>query len=384
MSETAVSSGLQRVAVPAWDGVGPAERDRQADASRAARALARFDDRFAPLPRMVRLWFARKAGRRRPFMVNIAVSRACNLGCEACAYYDESQTEHVRARRDPTTAELQAMIDNVSRLGTAVLSFLGGEPTVRRDIVDLGVYARQRGLYSLLVTNGTRMNDALVERIPEGFHRVGVSLDGDRESNDAIRGAGSYDLAVAGVRRFVASRARRGFATRIHLGLTLQRGHAEGALRLAEEGLWLGVDQFFLHVNYLPRVRPTRDELGWLIDRLRALSAGHRGYLAGNQHYFERLLAYAGEGRFECDAHRLGHVRVSVLGEVNPCPVGVPFDSIADARDPELAARFDGARVAPRPDCGHGCVRNDQLIQDKVFDPLLPNPFDVAFALGLR
>jgi radical SAM protein with 4Fe4S-binding SPASM domain len=93
-----------------------------------------------------------------------------------------------------------------------VLLFSGGEPLLREDMFELGAYARERGLRTVISTNGTLITGPVAARIKEaGFAYVGISLDGIGETNDHFRGAsGAFDAALGGIRACTAAGVRTG------------------------------------------------------------------------------------------------------------------------------------------------------------------------------
>jgi 12,18-didecarboxysiroheme deacetylase len=142
-------------------------------------------------------------------------TKACNLACVHCYYT-------ARTRPDPgelSTAEAKRMIDDLAEFRAPVLLFSGGEPLLREDLCELGAYARQRGLRTVISTNGTLIDRQTAQRIREaGFSYVGISLDGIRGTNDRFRGqAGAFDAALAGMRHCTEA------GVRVGLRLTLNR-----------------------------------------------------------------------------------------------------------------------------------------------------------------
>lgn len=142
-------------------------------------------------------------------------TKACNLRCIHCYYT-------ARAQPDPdelTTAEAKAMIDDLAAFGAPVLLFSGGEPLLREDLFELGAYAVERGLRTVISTNGTLIDRWSAARIKEaGFSYVGISLDGIGETNDRFRGVrGAFDTALTGIRVCTEVGVRTG------LRLTLNR-----------------------------------------------------------------------------------------------------------------------------------------------------------------
>ena len=135
-------------------------------------------------------------------------TKACNLRCIHCYYT-------ARAEHDPNemaTAEVQAFIDDLADFGTPVLLFSGGEPLLRDDLYELGAYAVERGIRTVISTNGTLIDNTAAQRIKEaGFSYVGISLDGINETNDHFRGkSGAFDSALRGFRNCQAAEVRTG------------------------------------------------------------------------------------------------------------------------------------------------------------------------------
>ena len=146
-------------------------------------------------------------------------TKACNLRCIHCYYT-------AKARPDPdelATDEARDMIDDLATFGVPVLLFSGGEPLLRDDLFELGGYAVERGLRTVISTNGTLIDRHTASRIKAaGFSYVGISLDGIGETNDRFRGkAGAFDAALGGIRACTEVGMRTG------LRLTLNRHNYE-------------------------------------------------------------------------------------------------------------------------------------------------------------
>jgi mycofactocin radical SAM maturase len=96
-----------------------------------------------------------------------------------------------------------AVIDELQRMQVFYVNIGGGEPTVRRDFYELVDYATAHHVGVKFSTNGSRITPEAVARIAASdYVDVQLSLDGaTREVNDAIRGDGSYDVAMLAMRR---------------------------------------------------------------------------------------------------------------------------------------------------------------------------------------
>jgi mycofactocin radical SAM maturase len=129
-----------------------------------------------------------------PICLTWELTYACNLACVHCLSSS--------GRRDPlelTTAECKAVIDELERMQVFYINIGGGEPTVRKDFWELVGYATDHHVGIKFSTNGSRITRERAEWLAASdYIDVQISVDGaTREVNDAIRGPGSYDTAVA-------------------------------------------------------------------------------------------------------------------------------------------------------------------------------------------
>jgi MoaA/NifB/PqqE/SkfB family radical SAM enzyme len=126
------------------------------------------------------------------------VGQRCNLKCVHC--YSHSLNREYSG--ELSTEEGKALIGDLARFGSPVILFSGGEPLLRKDLLDLGLLATAQGMRAVISTNGTLITRKLAGELKRiGLSYVGVSLDGMREINDRFRGAeGAFDAALAGIR----------------------------------------------------------------------------------------------------------------------------------------------------------------------------------------
>lgn len=122
-------------------------------------------------------------------------TQACNLRCTYC-YQDAT----VARPNELTTAEAKNLVDQVVETGASVFIFSGGEPFLRRDLLDLAYYSRSLGLRTNVITNGYYITKSNIKQVAEAFDSVTVSLDhGLDVYHDYHRGKGSWEKAVRAV-----------------------------------------------------------------------------------------------------------------------------------------------------------------------------------------
>lgn len=109
-----------------------------------------------------------------PYLVQMVVTRKCNLSCGYCNEYDDHSPP-------VPTEELRRRIDKVWELGAWALEYTGGEPLEHPDLVELVRYAKQvKGFYKVqLISNLYLWNEATVRALNEaGLDDLQVSVDG--------------------------------------------------------------------------------------------------------------------------------------------------------------------------------------------------------------
>ncbi|OYU14202.1 MAG: radical SAM protein [Alphaproteobacteria bacterium PA4] len=163
----------------------------------------------------------------------------CNLACRGC-YIESSPTNDALAYL--TLADLTLYLDEIARdgLGVREIGFTGGEPFMNRDMPAMIALAQARGFDVLVLTNAMRplrRFEAAVAALPRERLTFRVSLDHfTAAAHDAERGAGSFAIAIDGIRWLAA----QGFALAIagrHLA-----GESDDSARAGYAALFAGLD----------------------------------------------------------------------------------------------------------------------------------------------
>jgi MoaA/NifB/PqqE/SkfB family radical SAM enzyme len=164
----------------------------------------------------------------------------CNLKCKHC-YINKKQHGENTLPLETIEAWLKVF---ASKTKNANVIFLGGEPTLHPDLSLAIKKAKALGYDSITVdTNGYLFHDILSKVEPDMVDYFSFSLDGvTRETNDMIRGRGSYDNCIAGIKKAIL----RGFTT--SLIYTVSQMNLHELDRIAPLLKKLGVDRFFIQV----------------------------------------------------------------------------------------------------------------------------------------
>ena len=152
---------------------------------------------------------AQPPGFERPYVISWNLTYRCNLACEHC-YLDaggapQVGTENFADRSELGTEECFKVIDEIAAFAPECLTILtGGEPLLRRDILEIVRRAAERELWVVVGTNGVRITENLARRLAEaGARGLSLSLDAlDPDRHDRfrkVRGAWQNTVEGAGI-----------------------------------------------------------------------------------------------------------------------------------------------------------------------------------------
>ena len=129
---------------------------------------------------------------------------ACNLRCKHCLV-DAGKV----LKNELTVDEFKKVVDEGIKLGVKRFYITGGEPFIKEGIFDLIKYITKTKKRELIVlTNATLFDDkkiAQLKKLAGPKLLVQVSLEGpNAEIHDKLRGKGSFDAAVDGIKKLMS------------------------------------------------------------------------------------------------------------------------------------------------------------------------------------
>jgi len=159
----------------------------------------------------------------KPLDVICEISYLCNLACPTCFRWTSKPDDHELTLEEWKTVLLKLK----AWLGAFNLSFTGGEPFLRSDMLDIFKFASENGLVTGVVSNGSLIDRALAEKIvASGLDGLCLSLNSlTPEVHNKTRGTKSaFDEVMRAIENMRASeglRARNGM--RLSLSTTVVR-----------------------------------------------------------------------------------------------------------------------------------------------------------------
>jgi len=126
-----------------------------------------------------------------PIGLLVELTHRCPLSCPHCS----NPLALERPADELETGVWARVFKEAADLGALHVHLSGGEPTARRDIVELTRAASQAGLYTNLITSGIGVSETLLAGLVEaGLDHLQLSFQGtDVETNDRLGGySGGY------------------------------------------------------------------------------------------------------------------------------------------------------------------------------------------------
>lgn len=146
-----------------------------------------------------------------PLTVIFNVTNRCNSRCKHCylAYFKRDSSNEM------STEEAKALISDLKDNGCLRISFSGGEPLLREDIGELINYVRSMGMSVTLNSNGILVPEHI--NILKNLDSLAISLDGRPEHHNILRGEGTGEEALLGVKQAAEA------GIRVHINMVLNK-----------------------------------------------------------------------------------------------------------------------------------------------------------------
>lgn len=108
-----------------------------------------------------------------PLAVLLELTHRCPLQCGYCS----NPIEMERAGNELTTEEWKKVLTELAEIGVLQVHFSGGEPTVRKDLVELVQHATDVGLYSNLITSAVLLSKEKLQALADaGLAHIQISF----------------------------------------------------------------------------------------------------------------------------------------------------------------------------------------------------------------
>jgi MoaA/NifB/PqqE/SkfB family radical SAM enzyme len=307
-----------------------------------------------------------------PRTVEFRVTENCNSRCVMCNAWKN------RSVNELSTEELKDVLRQLRDIGINQLILLGGEPLLRPDIGAIIKEANLLRFRTILVTNGLLLEERAKELLESGITYLTVSVDGIRDSHDAIRGVkGSFDKAIRGIEAILKLKEDVNpnvFVTLITMLLMKQNVDEIPQLVELSRDLHIRWDfnlldsslDIFKGIPFSEISVDDKERIDKTIDYLIKVRRESPGLLSPCEHaleYARRYLKGENLDNYHCvHGYELLHIRSH--GEVHPCWIMEPIGNLREARLSDIVGTKKHRELAERiymrqcPGCTNLCAYN--------------------------
>lgn len=256
--------------------------------------------------------------RRRPVLVHFEVTMRCNAHCGFCDYWKTDASAKAN--------ELASYADAARFFNPMLVTFTGGEPTLRRDLEEL-VAEVDRAIslkYITLITHGAMLNaDRARSLWRAGVNQFNISLDYLDERHDQQRG-------IPGLSRRILNTVpamRTAGIDGIRFNTVIKNDNLDQLMPIVRRAQELGVG-----VNFSLYTDSKNGNRSYLVDaetlgraeeavrELLAFKRAKRGVITNSDYYLEQIPRYLrGEMTEPCQSG-IRTIHIDPSGYVKRCP----------------------------------------------------------------
>jgi MoaA/NifB/PqqE/SkfB family radical SAM enzyme len=262
--------------------------------------------------------YAYLSAAHKPVLVNFEVTLRCNAKCGFCDYWKTDS----KAKAN----ELKSFVDAAKFFNPMMITYTGGEPTLRRDLEDI-VSAVDRAVsiqYSMLLTHGGMLTPERAKSLWDaGIHQFNISLDYLDERHDRARGIPGLTARIFAT----IPKMREQGVTAIRFNTVIRDSNLDQLMPIVLRARELGVAVKFS--SYTDSKNGNRDDLigasrtrdlQEAIDELLAFKRKNRGVITNSDYYLEQIPRYVrGEITEPCRSG-IRTIHVDPTGHVKRCP----------------------------------------------------------------
>jgi len=144
-----------------------------------------------------------KGNKKGPFSLEIRPTGRCNLACLSCvkhASFYEKESKKIKG--EISKQKYLELINDASKLSVRkILISGGGEPFLRKDILDIIKEIKKNNMEGEIITNGTLIHKNLAEKLVKlSWDKLIISLDApNKKANDYLR-TKSFDSVIKNIK----------------------------------------------------------------------------------------------------------------------------------------------------------------------------------------
>jgi len=188
-------------------------------------------------------------------LFEVLVGYECNNNCRFCSI------DFDKRKFNKSTGEVKQDILHARESGAEILGFTGGEPTIRKDIIELAEFAKEQGFRTVRVqTNGRMFSDKEFAKkvIGAGVNYFKFTLNGHTpEIHDFLSQVpGSFEQTIAGIKNVKA------LGRTVEINILINKQNYKFLPRMVKFLMDLGVSRFtMIFPSYIGNALNYKDDV---------------------------------------------------------------------------------------------------------------------------
>jgi MoaA/NifB/PqqE/SkfB family radical SAM enzyme len=262
--------------------------------------------------------YAWLTARNRPILVHFEVTLRCNASCGFCDYW--------KTGANARATELKTFSDAARFFNPMLVTFTGGEPTLRRDLEDIvsEVDRAIRLKYVTLITHGGMLTpDRAASLWAAGINQFNISLDYLDGRHDVARGIPGLTAKIMST---IPAMRDRGIDN-IRFNTVIKNDNLDQILPIVARARELGIGvNFSVYTDAKNGNRDyllsddTERALSEVVRRLLECKRQRRGVITNSDYYLAQIPRYVrGEMREPCRSG-IRTIHIDPTGRVKRCP----------------------------------------------------------------
>jgi MoaA/NifB/PqqE/SkfB family radical SAM enzyme len=240
------------------------------------------------------------------------ITSQCNYLCKYCIFASNANKDY----NELSLEECKHVIDELEKNKFYTLKITGGEPFLRKDLLDIITYAKEKKMHVDVSTNASLINDSIAASLKKtNIDMIHVSLDGHNIiTQEYIRGENTFNRTIKGIKKLKAN------GLYVRIGTVLYKNNENNIEDIIKFVIELKADEIIFSVmepigrlngDYTDYKTKTNDDLKKELDYLK-------------EKYQSDILI-----NYNWDESRLTHVKtcpagkkfifINNLGNVTPC-----------------------------------------------------------------
>jgi MoaA/NifB/PqqE/SkfB family radical SAM enzyme len=314
------------------------------------------------------------------------VTGRCNLHCQMCGQWRQKDFSN-----ELSTEEWFMVIDSAYKLGAVHFTITGGEPFLRKDLLDITGRIRSYGMGCHVCTNGTLITEGIARNL--NVNSISVSLDSSQEIvHNELRGSDCFSNA----RQAIINIKRHAPKVKVGINCLICKKNYAGLSDMVRMARELRVDRLNvmpIHTNLQHKGNPKEQYEGLLLEKddlsmfeqefsrylkLSKQNAVSKEFLSGIPEYFR-----GNKKRHTCHA---GYISCAITadGGVMPCDNMEPVANVRDMPLHEIWMSADFHKKRQEViSCQENCWDTTHANLNILISPisLLTNPSTIACSL---